>query len=456
MNPVRVLVIIFQLVIVVSIFFFSAYSVDAVFRYKYKNRKFAYIMSLAIGIISGTAKEIVNTLEGPEFPLIYEITEMAGYLVLALVLIILLQGKVWRRILAVLMTVELIVTIDAIFSTLREQFAGFFNAESFPKEIFVLLFFLIEAFRLALEFVFLFLISRIRGKKDDTPMPLPLIGIIMVVLQLISSLIIQHGAESDWSRDSGIIRITALLLMLLIFVLFFYIRTTRNERNDLKDLNRTNEELIASQTKFFEAQAKADDEIRSMRHDMKNNIQVLSLLLENGDYDEMRKYLEEMGENLSSADISAHTGDTIADAIIADKKARAKEAGSDIKVSGKVLPGKISPVNMCKILGNLLDNAVEAVSDPAIKELPEEVRVIELQFKKTDNFFMISVANPCSKSPVIEDGRIVTSKADRKSHGFGLHNVETAAKECGGEFTVSCEEKAFGLQFLAEVIIQAK
>ena len=456
MNPVSVAVTLFRLIIVVSIFFFSAYSVDAVFRYKYKNRKLAYILAIAIGILTGVAKEIINSIGGPDISIVYETAEMAGYLILAIALVVLIQGKVWRRILAALMTIELIVTIDAIFATLREQFAGFFDTDSFPPEAIILLFFLIEAVRLVLEFVFLFLISRIRGKKDDTPMPLPLIGIIMVVLQLISSVIIQDGAESDWSRDSGIIKITALLLMLLIFVLFFYIRTTRNERNDLKDLNKTNEELIESQTKFFEAQAKVDDEIRSMRHDMKNNIQVLSLLLENGDYDKMRDYLDEMGEKLNSADISSHTGDTIADAIIADKKARAREAGSDIKVSGKVIPDKISPVNMCKILGNLLDNAVEAVSDPSIKELPEEVRIIELQFKKTDNFFMISVANPCAARPAIEDGRIVTTKADRKRHGFGLHNVETAAKECGGEFTVSCDEKPYGFRFLAEVIIQAK
>ena len=88
--------------------------------------------------------------------------------------------------------------------------------------------------------------------------------------------------------------------------------------------------------------------------------------------------------------------------------------------------------------------------------MSEEIRIIELTFKKTENFFMISVANPCASPPSIEDGRIATSKADRKHHGFGLHNIESAAKECGGEFTVSCEEKAYGYQFLAEVIIQAK
>ena len=51
-----------------------------------------------------------------------------------------------------------------------------------------------------------------------------------------------------------------------------------------------------------------------------------------------------------------------------------------------------------------------------------------------------------------EDGRIVTSKNDRKNHGFGIHNIETAAYAYGGELTVSCEERPYGFLFLAEVV----
>ena len=66
---------------------------------------------------------------------------------------------------------------------------------------------------------------------------------------------------------------------------------------------------------------------------------------------------------------------------------------------------------------------------------------------------MISVTNPCSEKPDIKDGRIVTSKSDKKNHGFGISNIRSAAEDCGGELSVSCEEKPFGFLFRAEVVI---
>ena len=107
---------------------------------------------------------------------------------------------------------------------------------------------------------------------------------------------------------------------------------------------------------------------------------------------------------------------------------------------------------MCKILANLLDNAIEAASVPELSELDDSLRAIELQFRKTDNFFMISVTNPCAVAPEIIDGKIKTSKKDHKNHGFGIHNIENAASGYGGQLTVSCEEKPYGFMFRAEVV----
>ena len=177
------------------------------------------------------------------------------------------------------------------------------------------------------------------------------------------------------------------------------------------------------------------------------------LLLESKEYDKMREYLEEMSEGLAGTNVSSHTGDVIADAIIADKKKRAASEGIALNVTGAITGVEISPVNMCKMLGNLLDNAIEAASDPGLKDLASEFKVIDLQFKHTDNFFMISVTNPCVDHPKIKDGKIVTSKSDKKNHGFGISNIRSAAEDCGGELSVSCEEKPFGFLFRAEVII---
>ena len=185
---------------------------------------------------------------------------------------------------------------------------------------------------------------------------------------------------------------------------------------------------------------------------MRNNIQVLMLLLEKKEDDKMGEYLKEMGDNLVSADVSAHTGDMIADAIIAEKKAEADSRGIKLKSIGKIEGVKISPVDMCKILANLLDNAIEATSMKELKDIDEHDKAINLQFKKTDNFFMISITNPCFKAPETKDGKIVTSKEDSKNHGFGLKNIESAAAVYDGEVNFSCDEKPYGFLIRSEVV----
>ncbi|MCR5047742.1 MAG: GHKL domain-containing protein, partial [Saccharofermentans sp.] len=112
-----------------------------------------------------------------------------------------------------------------------------------------------------------------------------------------------------------------------------------------------------------------------------------------------RDYLEEMGGNLTAADISAHTGNTIADAIIADKTRKASEAGAELIVSGVISGVEFTPVDMCKILANILDNAIEAVSDYELRDVDPEFKKIELSFKRTDKFFLISLTKPYASCP---------------------------------------------------------
>ena len=103
-------------------------------------------------------------------------------------------------------------------------------------------------------------------------------------------------------------------------------------------------------------------------------------------------------------------GDTIADAIIMRKREEARLAGAELKSSGVISGVDISPTDMCKILANLLDNAIEAVSG---MEMEGELKVIDLDFRKTDNFFMISVTNPTEHEVTVKDGEIETGSRIR-------------------------------------------
>ena len=428
----------------------TTYFVDGVLKYEVRHKRVVYLLLALLGAGYGAAKALIGFGSEEDSIIINDIEAIAIMAITIIILAIFIKIKWWKKIVVAFLAFDIISVVNEIFSTLANQIVFSF---SWSSRVAVMAFFvLFNLLILLLEFAFLYVLKRLRGKKDNTPLPISVMLTIAVLLNVFISVVPDLLEDADDTDSKRVLIILGMVVILLFMALFFYIRVTKKERDDLKDLNHINEELVASQAKFFETSAKSDNEIRAMRHDMRNNIQVLKLLLESGEYDKMREYLDEMGENLTSADVSAHTGDTIADAIIADKAAKAEECGVKLKCSGKIAGVEISPVDMCKILANLLDNAIEAASVPELSELDDSLRTIELQFKKTDNFFMISVTNPCAVAPEIIDGKIKTSKKDHKNHGFGIHNIENAASGYGGELTVSCEEKPYGFMFRAEVV----
>ena len=429
----------------------SIYIVDGVLKYEMKYKRAMYILSALMSVVTAEVWVVAHYMGGTPIADLNVDEDFTIHAALTFLVLFFVKTKWWKRIFVAFSSLEILAAVEDIFIVIRDQLdQALAWQRSVPRTIVFIVSCLIL---LVVELAFFYVLKRMRDKHDRKPLPL----LVTVIVSLLMSLFVEMMKDLYKAYDLEYIRsfilIMVLLIMLLLLAMFFYIRVNRKERDDLKEVNKVNEQLVASQAKFFEATAKSDNEIRAMRHDMRNNVQVLMLLLEQGEYEKMREYLKEMGDNLISADVSAHTGDMIADAIIAEKKADAEGRGLRLRSLGKIEGVEISPVDMCKILANLLDNAIEAASVPEIKELDEQTKTIDLQFKKTDNFFMISVTNPCIKAPQTKDGKIQTSKKDVKNHGFGIQNIESAAEDYGGELNVTFEERPFGFVCRAEIII---
>lgn len=430
----------------------TVYFVDQVLRYKIRHIKVVYIASFVTAMLAGCSFLMFGGYYGQikEELVVTDALPILLSLFMVLMVGFNLNDKWWRRILIVFLASAIISNINYCFSLLREELSlTFLSGSQFKTALGYLIY---EIIVLSLEFLFFVALARLRKKRDDVPLPLPMTIMIFIILELFTSNLPMDLYEDSFQGVDHSATIMLLLSVLGFVSLLFYVRVARKERNDLAELNRRNEEYIEAETKYFELSAKSDDKIRAMRHDMKNNIQVLMLLLEHGEYDKMREYLEEMGGNLTAADVSAHTGNTIADAIIADKMQKASAAGSELVVNGTISGVVFTPVDLCKILANILDNAIEAVSADELKDVDPEFKKIELTFKKTDKFFMISLTNPCVECPVITDGNIETNKRDKKNHGFGLANAREAAANYGGEVSVGCEQKSGGFMFRTEVL----
>ncbi len=435
----------------------NIYFVTDVLRYELKNKKRAYVISLIVGAVMGIISSffLADSRIYEDSVTISDVGTGAATIFLMFYIALNMREKKWKRVAVTFFSMDILDNLNSIFSGLRNHIWIIYETEdsfmlSFTRTV-------ISFPALILEFLLFFIIARLRREKDREPFPLSMLLVLEIILNIFDSILYTYNliyADRDSQMRNVLtpIYISFMLCALVFVFIAFYMRASSKERADLKEMNRLSEELILSESRYFETSVKADTQIRSLRHDMKNNTQVLMLLLENKEYDRMKEYLEEMDNDIRSTDISAHTGNTIADAIISEKKEKARNAGSELKVSGEISFARFSPVDMCRILANLIDNAIEAVSSDELKGLDPEFKVIDLVFRKTEKFFMISIKNPCAKKPEMIGERYVSGKKDPENHGLGLESIRNAALRYEGEMSIDLKEMPYGYDFTAELL----
>ena len=98
----------------------------------------------------------------------------------------------------------------------------------------------------------------------------------------------------------------------------------------------------------------------------------------------------------------------------------------------------IRSVDLTTILGNLLDNALEAA-----KTAPDNVRFLNLTVRRINAMLIIKVENGYGNNPKRESGNLITSKADKAFHGWGLKSVQTAADRYDGTITADYNDGVF-------------
>ena len=184
----------------------------------------------------------------------------------------------------------------------------------------------------------------------------------------------------------------------------------------------------------------------------------MNLLLQDGKYEELKDYLRIFNEDVDSLTLPAKSGNLIVDALLADKLSKAKRRQTEVSLELCDLTGlKLRPDEICGLLGNLLDNALEA------NQRLREDRSLEVTCKELEECFYIRVRNPVSgelsrkaqqgeKTANGVQGRnrgqefLQTNKTDLRNqvgHGLGLRSAERIVHGCGGEMVVDSGEKYF-------------
>ncbi len=184
--------------------------------------------------------------------------------------------------------------------------------------------------------------------------------------------------------------------------------------------------------------------MRAWRHDYHNHIQSIKAMLEMGKKEELSDYLDNLEKDLDSIDIAIRTGNVGLDAILSSKVSIARKNNIDVNCTAKV-PSELSvpDVHLCAIVGNLMDNAIEACEKIPAGSAPRFIRIYIGLFK---SHLYISVTNSTKEKRRRRLAELVTCKLGE--HGFGLRRIDRLAERYDGYVNRKNEPGVFATEVM--------
>lgn len=224
--------------------------------------------------------------------------------------------------------------------------------------------------------------------------------------------------------------------ILLVAVLFYRVNRQYEMERTIAQLEKEKNVLLERDYQTLSDTYAAN---AKLFHDFHNHIDVLYRYLLKGGTIEAIDYLENLRSPIQNITQTIWIGDEAVDYLINNKIALATVRS--VRISTNIeFPRhtNIRSVDLVAILGNLLDNSLEA-----IENAEDSFRFINLTIRRINDMLVIKVENGCSSAPVLTDGDLQTSKADKALHGWGLKSVRTVAERYDGTIETEYSNHTF-------------
>lgn len=237
----------------------------------------------------------------------------------------------------------------------------------------------------------------------------------------------QDAAKSISYTTLPFISFSALALLFALVVL------SRHE------ILEQGQKLAEIQGAYYQGLQREQREVRLLRHDLHNHITATQGLLLEGDVAGAKQYLDALSQSPALTGGKRYCENDIANAILSGKAATMEQEGisMDMEVNlPQSLP--IADVELCALLGNALDNAIEASRTASEKQ-------VSVRARADRGMLMLRVENTIGQTPRQEGNAFITTKKDRTQHGFGLAGMQEIAKKYGGSLEAASKDGRFEL-----------
>lgn len=265
---------------------------------------------------------------------------------------------------------------------------------------------------------------------------------IFLAMLFMDSLAICNTNPHDGELKRNVITVLLILLTVTLIIIIFSLIMNVAAKNYVNGINHMLEKQVSAQISHYEKMEKLNSDMRAFRHDYINHLNSILALIDENSPAEAREYIKKLTDSTGSRSGDFRTGNRLADAILADKSDSCKDF-ADIEFDGYI-SDKIDNSDMCIILSNSLDNAVEACRKCSGRS------VIGINAGLRQGYWTMTMKNPTDVSADYK-GIPATSKEDKRNHGFGLLSIERTIKKYDGTMQVKNENMVFELSMALKI-----
>jgi len=302
--------------------------------------------------------------------------------------------------------------------------------------------FILEDFTIVVSNILLFMLvvilERIFGNNKILDIK-PIHWMIIFCIPMGSIIIVLTAFIANYSSIFTIIIVSVLLCInIMNFYLYDVIIKYYHNKYE-KDLLIQQNNAYLNQLQIIK---ESQENIKMLRHDMKNHIYSMQEMIKNNKRDDLEEYLKTIFEYIDVKNEYAYSGNTEVDSLLNYKIYEAVKLNANIEVNINI-PKKlgVEVFDLSIILGNLLDNALDA-----LKKTDEKRLYVKMELEKS--ILYITVENSYGDIINKENDIFITTKKDENNHGFGLNSVQNAIKKYNGLLDITYDEKLFLVNIL--------
>ncbi len=296
-----------------------------------------------------------------------------------------------------------------------------------------------------LYFLFTMVISHF-SQKDKTVLKIPTAFYIFPLITLVAVICFWYICLNQYLEMNNQIILGVVSVLLLLATLFVFFSFQANAQREHKLLLMQQEQdKIKTEISYYDILEQQNNNLREYAHDAKKHLSAIKNINTNP---ELEVYISKMSERLSDYSKVCHSGNHTLDVLIDKYVTECKI--NDILFEFDIRNNNLSQIesyDLVTILGNLLDNAVEAAKNSITKSVS-----IETDFR--NDFSVVIVSNSCTKNPLSDEFELpITTKVNKQLHGFGLRSVKRTVKKYNGDIAFDCIDDR---TFIVTVMLEKK